>query len=501
MHECLIGVDIGTQGTKAAVYRPDGTCLADSFEPSVLRHPEPESTVQDPEEMLGSVCRTIREAVEKSGIRPEAVAAIGLDAQMAGILGVQADGTASMPYDSWLDQRCAPYVAMMRQTAEQEIIGRTGGQVTVNHGAKLLWWKHERPETYARTACFVTPTAYAAMRLCGLNADGAYIDDTHLHFTGFANNPGRCWDESLLREFRVEPEKLPRIVRPTERIGGLTAPMAEACGLLPGTPVAAGCGDSAASSLGAGITRPGCIYDVAGTASIFSCTTAEYTPDTQNRTLQLTRSAVDGLWSALAYISGGGMCLHWFRKLTGRSYGELDTLAEQVPAGSGGLLFIPHFAGRTCPHDPALRGTWLGLDWQQGVPELYRSIMESIACEYRLYLQGLRAVNGGTAPQAVYGVGGGSRSRIFNQIKADVLELPYYALLCGDTAAWGSALIAGTACGLFPSLREAAIQPQTAQPLQPQADARAACRQMSARYAAVLQPQAEIYQTIAQEES
>ena len=122
----LIGADIGTQGTKAAVYRPDGTCLADSFEPSVLLHPEEGSTTQDPEQMLGSVLRTVRDAVQKAGIAPQDVAAIGLDAQMSGILGVAADGMASTPYDSWLDTRCTPYVQRMKQTAEDEIVRRTG---------------------------------------------------------------------------------------------------------------------------------------------------------------------------------------------------------------------------------------------------------------------------------------------------------------------------------------------------------------------------------------
>ena len=500
MQTCLIGVDVGTQGTKTAVYRPDGTCLADSFAPSVLQHPETDSTVQDPEELLNGVCRTIRAAVEKAGIQPREVVAIGLDAQMAGILGIQADGEASTPYDSWLDVRCTPYVARMRETAEGDIVRRTGGQVMVNHGAKLLWWRQERPEVYAKTERFVTLTAYLAMRLCGFKADRAYIDDTHLHFTGFADNAARRWDSGLMSEFGVGSDKLPRICRPTDLLGGLTKPMARACGLSEGTPVAAGCGDSAASSLGAGITRPGQIYDVAGTASVFSCTTADYTPDTREHTMLMTRSAVDGLWNALAYVSGGGLCLRWFKGLTHRDYAELDALAETAAAGSGGLLFIPHFAGRTCPHVPALRGTWLGLDWQKNTPELYRSILESIAYEYRHYLSVLQTINRQVLPRAVYGVGGGSRSRVFNQIKADVLELPYYPLPRGDTAAFGSALVAGAACGVIPSLREAAVLPEGAVPAAPQEENRAVYRRMSAGYARALPLQTAVYETLMKEE-
>ena len=101
MRPCFIGCDIGTQGTKTAIYAADGALLADSFEASVLLHPEPGAVTQDPEEMLGSVCRTIRAALEKSGIAPGQIAAVGVDAQMAGILGVGGDGIAVTPYDSW----------------------------------------------------------------------------------------------------------------------------------------------------------------------------------------------------------------------------------------------------------------------------------------------------------------------------------------------------------------------------------------------------------------
>ena len=131
-----------------------------------------------------------------------------------------------------------------------------------------------------------------------------------------------------------------------------------------GIPVAAGCGDSAASALGAGVLRPGEVYDVAGTASIFSCVTDRYAPDLRHKTLLFTRSAADGLWNALAYISGGGMCLHWYRKLSALTYKELDEAAAGAAPGCGGLLFLPHFAGRTCPSVPEVRGTWLGLGWR-----------------------------------------------------------------------------------------------------------------------------------------
>ena len=497
MRPCFIGCDIGTQGTKTAIYAADGALLADSFEASVLLHPEPGAVTQAPEEMLGSVCRTIRAALEKSGIAPGQIAAVGVDAQMAGILGVGGDGIAVTPYDSWLDTRCAPYVSTMKEAAEEAVIRLTGGQVTVNHGPKILWWKGERPEAYARIARFVPPSAYVGMRLCGLTARDAYIDDTHLHFTGFADNPNRRWDEGLLGAFEVAAEKMPAIRRPAERIGTLTKEMAAACGLPAGIPVAAGCGDSAASALGAGVLRPGEMYDVAGTASIFSCVTDRYAPDLRHKTLLFTRSAADGLWNALAYISGGGMCLHWYRKLSALTYKELDEAAAGAAPGCGGLLFLPHFAGRTCPSVPEVRGTWLGLGWEHGTGTLFRSILESVAYEYRLYLDILRESNPALRPDTVTGAGGGSHSAVFNQIKADVLGLPYRPLTGGDTATRGAAILAGCAAGAYASPQDAAAAIRSPGPARlPETAYEALYGERTAAYRRALEGAAVLYRSL-----
>ena len=447
--------------------------------------------------MLGSVCRTIRAVLEKSGITPDQIAAVGVDAQMAGILGVGGDGVAVTPYDSWLDTRCAPYVRAMKETAEEAVIRLTGGQVTVNHGPKILWWKGERPEAYARIARFVPPSAYVGMRLCGLTARDAYIDDTHLHFTGFADNSNRRWNEGLLKAFGVAAEKMPAIRRPAERIGTLTKEMAAACGLPAGIPVAAGCGDSAASALGAGVLRPGEVYDVAGTASIFSCVTDRYAPDLRHKTLLFTRSAADGLWNALAYISGGGMCLHWYRKLSALTYKELDEAAAGAAPGCGGLLFLPHFAGRTCPSVPEVRGTWLGLGWEHGTGTLFRSILESVAYEYRLYLDILRESNPALRPDTVTGAGGGSHSAVFNQIKADVLGLPYRPLTGGDTATRGAAILAGCAAGAYASPQEAAAAIRSPGPARlPETAYEALYGERTAAYRRALEGAAMLYRSL-----
>ena len=309
----VIGIDIGTQGTKAGLFDASGVCYAEAYEASVLLHPAPGAVEQDPDALYASVLHTVREVLEKSGAAPGAVLALSVAGQMAGIQGIDREWNAVTPYDNWLDTRCEPYIREMKAEAEEEIIRSTGGPVTYAHGPKILWWKRQHPDVYQKIYRFVPLSAYVAGRLCGLKGDQAWFDYTHLHFTGFSDTKSYTWNPALLRTFGVDGARLGCIRSPYDVVGGLTKAAAEVCGLRAGTPITAGCGDSAASSLGAGITEPGILYDVAGTASIFSACTDFFAPDTENRTVLYAHSVIRDLWIPLAYISGGGLCLRWFR--------------------------------------------------------------------------------------------------------------------------------------------------------------------------------------------
>lgn len=441
----LIGVDAGTQGTKAGLYQTDGTLVASQLADTRLLY-RADAIEQDPDELYASVLEAIRGVMETSGVCPGDVAAIGIDGQMAGVIGVDGRGEATTPYDSWLDNRCGGWVKRM-QAQEERIIRLSGGCVTNHHGPKMLWWMNEQPEVWQKTHAFVTLSAYLSLRLCGTGE--AYTDDTHLHFTGFADNENRRWDDGLTHAFGDVSAKLPPILRPTQKIGVLTREAAEHCGLIEGIPVAAGCGDTAVSALGAGIVRPDMALDVAGTASVLAMSTRRFVPDTQHRTLLYMRSVLDGLYTPLAYIGGGGLCIRWARQLLGKTYDELEALAQDVPMGSQGLRFVPHFAGRACPASPRMSGAWYGLKWNHGPGEMYRSVLESIAAEYRHYHEILLSSSAITAGGVVLGTGGGAKSRLFCQIKADALQMEYRPLAQSDTALWGSAVVAGMMIGVY----------------------------------------------------
>ena len=312
--------------------------------------------------------------------------------------------------------------------------------------------------------------AYSAY-LAGLKADQAFIDYTFIHFSGFSDARKGAWSEELCNQFGMDIEKLPRIVKPWDIIGETTAHRARDFGLAPGTIIAAGAGDTAANALGAGIVEPGQLFDVAGTASVLAGCTDTYLSDTKNRALLTMRSVIEGLWNPLAYIGGGGIALRWVRDNIfnpnkansdrmdySERYDEMTALAGDVPPGSDGLFFSPHFGGRICPSNPDMRGAWVGLSWSHGQPHLIRAMLESVAFEYGFYLGIMRDLLPEQNFFEARAMGGGAKSSVWNQIKADVLNVSYSRLKGSEFGTWGAAMIAGKAAGVINDLASHAAQ-------------------------------------------
>jgi xylulokinase len=206
------------------------------------------------------------------------------------------------------------------------------------------------------------------------------------------------------------------------------------------------------------------LFDVAGTASVLAASTHTYVADEENRALLTMRSVIHGLWHPLAYIAGGGLALRWFRdefinrcqgqpqEVTTDTYEALTGLAATAPPGSDGLFFSPHLGGRICPATPEMRGAWIGFSWGHTQAHFARAILEGVAYEYAYYLDILRKLVPMLELIEARVAGGGAASPIWNQIKADVLEVPYQPLAGSSFGPWGCAMIAGKAAGIFDDL-------------------------------------------------
>ena len=506
----LIGVDLGTSSTKTAIYTLRGDLMAQASLDVNLTYPAPGQVEQESEDFYTTAAQTVQTCIRESGLDPREVAAVACDSQMAGIGSVDESFHPAGPFDSWLDMRCEPYISWMEKDASDRIIELTGCPATCDHGPKMLWAKHERPDEYARVAKFVTPAGYVAGRMAGLRGDQAFMDTTFIHFSGFSDSRNMAWSEELCGQFGLDIQKLPRIVDPWDLAGELTENAAKDFGLAPGTLVSAGCGDTAACTLGAGLVRPGMLLDIAGTASVFAATTDSFVADRSNRALLNMHSVIPGLYHPLAYIAGGGLALRWFRDQfyntsrgamlppDGDLYAEMEEAIRAIPPGADGLFFSPHLGGRVCPSSPEMRGAWLGFSWGHTRAHFYRAILESVAFEYAWYLRILLEQMEGLALLEARAAGGGARSLLWNQMKANVLGLPFRRLAHSELGTWGAALVAGKTAGIYTDLAAAADELCVVERdvILPEPEIQAAYARLSQRFSAMEDRLAEYYREI-----
>jgi xylulokinase len=463
----LLGVDLGTTATKAALYDASARLISEGRADVPLHYPSPGAVEQDMTDFYQSALRAIRQCVDSCRVDPSQVSGMSFDSQMAGIGAIDENFQPAMRFDSWLDSRCQPYIEEINRHFADRVTALTGCPPTCNHGPKMLWWANERPADYARIAKFVTPSSYVAGRAVKLRADEAFIDHTFLHFTAASDAAGGRWSQELCEALGIDAQRLPKIVEPWKVVGELSSEAARDFGLKAGTPVAAGCGDTAAGALGAGVVSPGMLLDTAGTASVLACCTDRFVADTRHRALMVMRSVIPGIWNPLAYVGGGGLALKWYgREFSNNSENDVDSDALfdelfagalDVPPGCDGLFFSPHLGGRICPVAPEMRGAWLGFSWGHTREHFFRAILESIGYEYAWYLRILRGLNPELNLLEARVIGGGAKSELWNQIKADILSVPYQQLGRRECATWGSALVAGKASGLIIDLSQAAI--------------------------------------------
>jgi len=471
--QLVMGIDVGSTGVKAALFDPvaDRTMaepIATATVPYVAHQPTAGISEHAGELLMGASVQAMRElhAAMVAAGRPVSLAGIAVCAMMSGAIPVAADGTALAPYTTTLDRRADAWLLAAMRAHGERIFHYTGSTQPVM-AAKMAWLQDALGTGFDRVAKVLPAGAFVAGRLANLPAHASVIDPTYLWMTGLADVRQDAWADELAELLAVDMTLLPRIRQSTEVIGGLDPVIAAETGWVAGTPIVAGCGDQLAGYLGAGLNKPGMACDVAGTYAVFAVTTDCFVPAQRPR-LDCVRAAIPGLWLTQSLVAGGGLNAGWFcaSVIEGRGIDEggrdavlsaaLSQAAAQLPPGADGVCFVPHLGGQALPLVPDLRGAWLGLNWSHRREHLFRAVLESIAFEHGLSLQERRATPGFVAPQDVITYGGGAANDLWQQIKADVLGVPYRRLAIADPAARGCALLAAAAVGLVDDLADAA---------------------------------------------
>jgi xylulokinase len=461
----MLGIDVGTTGTRAVVVRPDGHVMgATTADHQPMRMPKPGWAEQDPEDWWQATLLAVRGALKQAQLQGGDIAAIGLSGQMHGVVCLDKANLILRPALLWCDQRSqAQCDWITSKVGADRLIKLVSNPALTGFSApKLLWVRDNEPETYERTAHFLLPKDYVRFRLTGefstdvSDASGTLLFDvTH-----------RRWSKELIEALDIDPPVLPRTFESPQITGQVTAETALLTGLKAGTPVVGGGGDQAASAVGNGIVCSGLTSATLGTSGVIFAHTDVATLDPQGR-IHTFCHAVPGKWHVMGVTQGAGLSLRWFREQLGayeawyaREIGEdvYDLIikeAEKVPAGSNGLLFLPYLMGERTPHlDAQARGMWFGLTAAHTRAHLIRSILEGVAFSLRDSLEIFKELE--IPVEQIRASGGGSRSFLWRQIQADIYGKEVVTLRESEGSAFGAALLAGVGGGIYSSVEESA---------------------------------------------
>ncbi|MDK2815962.1 MAG: xylulokinase [Moorella sp. (in: firmicutes)] len=459
----LLGIDIGTSGTKAVLVEEGGRVAASSYVEYPLSQPRPGWAEQNPEQWWQAVVAAVQEIWVKTGLDGREVAGVGLSGQMHGAVVLGANYQVLRPAILWCDQRTgAECTWMYEEIGEEKLYQWTGNPALPGFTApKLVWLKKHEPEIYNQIRHVLLPKDYIRFRLTGelatevSDASGTLLlDVTH-----------RRWSEDMLEALDIPQEWLPRVYESPEVTGQITPEAAAATGLPAGTPVVGGGGDQAAGAVGTGIVAEGLLSAALGTSGVVFAMTAK--PSIQpGSTLHSFCHAVPGKWHLMGVMLAAGASLQWFRNQLGGEevreaaatgtdpYELLTALAVDAGPGAEGLLFLPYLLGERTPHpDPAARGGFIGLTMRHRKGHLVRAVLEGVAFGLRDSLELLQQA--GVKVEEIRVSGGGARSPLWRQILASVFKHPVTTVNSTDGPAFGAALLAGVGAGIYPSVEAA----------------------------------------------
>ena len=451
MSAYVLGVDIGTSACKVAIFDEIGVLKAQATKEYPVYYPHPGWAEQNPEAWWQAVVIAIKEVVHESQVDPKCIAGIGIDGQSWSAIALDAKGNVLCNTPIWTDTRAQSICDEVLATVPaSEIFAVCGNAMRPNYTLpKVLWYKRNLPEVYEKANTILQSNGYIAYCFTGVLSQ----DKSQGYGWQCYNMRTGTWNMELAKRLGIRTELLPPIVDCHTVIGGVTEKVAEETGLAVGTPVVAGGLDAACGTLGAGVVSAGQTQEQGGQAGGMSLCIDEYVADER---MIMGAHTVPNTWLLQGGTTGGGGTIKWFREqfCPELSFAEMSELAETVPAGSDGVIFLPYMAGERSPiWNPKASGVFFGLNYAKTRAHLIRAVMEGVAYSLRHNLECVKEA--GAKAGTLRAMGGAANSRIWTQIKADVthcdIEVP-----ASDTATtWGAALLALVGTGLYEDFQTA----------------------------------------------
>src|SRR5215213_2086392 len=430
-----------------------GEFMCEAYEGYPIDYPHPLWAEQPVERWLDALILAVRRLLSESGVPVKYIRALSLATQVDGVIPVDSTGQPLHPAIIWMDRRASAQCERVRQNlADEEIFGLTGLNLDATHVApKIRWLADHQKDIYARSAHFLLPGSYMAYVLTGELG----VDYSNSSSTLLLEVHTKTWSTVMGHAFDIDLSRMAPLGAATDRLGTLRPNLAEKLGLTVETLVMVGCGDEHAACLGAGVARPGIVGDIAGTAEPVCAASPEPAFD-PTRLVETHCHADPDLWllENPGFVSGGNF--RWFRDqfAKGETYTALDAEAAPVPPGAEELTFLPSLMGAMAPTwNESARGTFAGFTLAHTRGHFVRALLEGSAYAVRDITTQMQAA--GIELHELRVVGGGAKSRLWNQIKADVTGLPVNVPEITETTALGAAFLALVGTGAYSTLSEA----------------------------------------------
>lgn len=460
MDKLLMAIDVGTSGTRVALFTQDGAVAGSRSAEYSCQTDGPGYSQIDAEIWWESALACI-EGLKADGLPLERVAAIGVDGISWVGLPVDEAGHALSPALTWMDRRSRSQAeSMVKRVGAEALFAVAGNPPDPAYIApKMLYFKENEPDIYRRAHCFIQCNSYIVLRLTGTFSQD-YSQGYGFHFFDVARRQLRG---DVAEAMGVDAEKVAPFYESHQVVGGLLGSVARRTGLTADIPVVAGGLDAACCTLGAGVITPGDTQEQGGQAGGMSI---DVDHALMHPRLILGCHVVPGQWLLQGGSVGGGGALRWFREQLGAwedaagreeglsAYEVFSREAETVPAGCQGLCFLPYMAGERSPiWDSNARGVFAGLSYDKSRAHMVRAVMEGVAFSLQHNLE--TAYETGARVDTLRSVGGSANSQVWTQIKSDVTGLPIQVPFSDQATTLGAALLAGVGAGIYRDFAEA----------------------------------------------
>ena len=462
----LLGIDVGTSGTKTVLFDTTGKAIASNAVEYPLHQPQNGWAEQDPQDWWNAVKQTTKTVIEKSGVSAADIKGIGISGQMHGLVLLDKDGNVLRNSIIWCDGRTINECKEITDTiGKDRLIEITANPALPGFTAgKILWVRKHEPEIWAKAAHILLPKDYIRYMLTGEFATEV-SDASGMNLLDIKK---RDWSDEILEKLNLDKALFAKMYESCEVTGRVHSQAAAQTGLAEGTVVVGGAGDNAAAAVGTGVVEQGKAFTTIGTSGVVFAHSETAEIDPQGR-VHTFCAAVPGAYTVMSCTLAAGLSLKWFRdnlcnqeietaKLMGVDpYYLMDKQAERVPIGSNRLIFLPYLMGERSPIlDSNSRGAFIGLSAIHTKADMLRAVLEGVMYSQRHCLDVLREMN--AVPDTMLACGGGGTSPIWRQIMADVYDCPVATVANKEGPALGVAILAGVGAGIYESVADACKQ-------------------------------------------